>query len=109
MSTVILTVVAMLYFYVFMLFDGYYAIGAAFSATTLVMMLVFCFTVHEKKFKADSLHEEELAAEQDRIESSTARSKTPTARRRKGASFPQKTTRSTFRLLRRIPFCTCRA
>ena len=40
--SVILTVVAMLYFYVFMLFDGYYAIGAAFSATTLVMMLVFC-------------------------------------------------------------------
>ena len=71
--SVILTVVAMLYFYVFMLFDGYYAIGAAFSATTLVMMLVFCFTVHEKKFKADSLHEEELAAEQDRIESEVRR------------------------------------
>ena len=40
--SVVLTVVAMLYFYVFMMFDGYYAIGAAFSATTIVMMIVFC-------------------------------------------------------------------
>lgn len=42
--SVIMTVVAMLYFYVFMMFDGYIAIGAAFASTTLVMMVVFCFT-----------------------------------------------------------------
>lgn len=47
--SVIMTVVAMLYFYVFMMFDGYIAIGAAFASTTLVMMVVFCFTVHEKQ------------------------------------------------------------
>ena len=71
--SVIMTVVAMLYFYVFMMFDGYIAIGAAFSATTLVMMFIFCFTVHEKKFKADMLAESEFAAEQDRIDAEVRR------------------------------------
>lgn len=71
--SVVLTVVAMLYFYVFMLFDGYYAIGAAFSATTLVMLIIFCFTVHEKKFKADMLSESEEAAELDRIDAEVRR------------------------------------
>ena len=55
--SVIMTVVAMLYFYVFMMFDGYIAIGAAFASTTLVMMVVFCFTVHENKFRDDMVAE----------------------------------------------------
>ena len=71
--SVVLTVVAMLYFYVFMMFDGYYAIGAAFSATTIVMMIVFCATVHENKFKSDMLAEEEIAAEQDRLDAEVKR------------------------------------
>ena len=71
--SVILTVVAMLYFYVFMVFDGYYAVGAAFSATTIVMLIFFCLTVHENKFKADMLNESALAAEQDRLDAEVKR------------------------------------
>lgn len=71
--SVVLTVVAMLYFYVFMLFDGYYAIGAAFSATTLIMLIFFCATVHEKKFKSDMLKEEAVASEHDKIEAELRR------------------------------------
>lgn len=71
--SVVLTVVAMLYFYVFMMFDGYYAIGAAFAATTFVMLIIFCATVHENKFKADMLSESEFAAEQERIDAEIRR------------------------------------
>lgn len=71
--SVVLTVVAMLYFYVFMLFDGYYAIGAAFSATTLIMLVFFCATVHEKKFKSDMQTEEAEALEHDKIEAELRR------------------------------------
>lgn len=59
--SVIMTVVAMLYFYVFMMFDGYYAIGAAFVVTTFVMLVWFCFAVKEQKFKTDVRLENELA------------------------------------------------
>lgn len=65
--SVILTVVAMLYFYVFMMFDGYYAIGAAFIVTTFVMLIWFCATVHEPKFKAEMLAECEKAEAEEKI------------------------------------------
>lgn len=71
--SVIMTVVAMLYFYVFMMFDGYIAIGAAFASTTLVMMVVFCFTVHENKFRDDMVAESKLAEEQDRLDAELKR------------------------------------
>lgn len=71
--SVVLTVVAMLYFYVFMMFDGYYAIGISFSATTLIMLIVFCATVHENKFKEDVRIESELAEEQDRLDAEIRR------------------------------------
>lgn len=61
--SVILTVVAMLYFYIFMQFDGYYAIGAAFTITTLIMLLGFCLTVKEPKFVED-MERAKLAEEQ---------------------------------------------
>lgn len=71
--SVVMTVVAMLYFYVFMMFDGYYAVGIAFSATTLIMLFFFCFTVHENKFKDDMLKESEIAAEQERYDAEIRR------------------------------------
>ena len=71
--SVVLTVVAMLYFYVFMMFDGYYAIGAAFGGTTLVMLVLFCATVHENKFLDDMRKESALAEEQDKIDAELRR------------------------------------
>lgn len=66
--SVLLTVVAMLYFYVFMMFDGYYAIGAAFVVTTFIMLIWFCFTVKEQKFKADVKAENEIALQKEKEE-----------------------------------------
>lgn len=71
--SVVLTVVSMLYFYVFMMFDGYYAIGAAFVVTTFIMLIWFCFAVKEPKFKADMQKECEIAAEKERIDAEQKR------------------------------------
>lgn len=66
--SVILTVLAQLYYYVFMMFEGYYAIGAAIIVTTAVMLAWFCFSVKENKFKLDAAVENEEAKKQEQLE-----------------------------------------
>lgn len=66
--SVILTVLAQLYYYVFMMFDGYYAIGAAIIVTTAVMLAWFCFSVKENKFKLDAAMENEEAERREQFE-----------------------------------------
>lgn len=66
--SVILTVLAQLYFYVFMMFDGFYAIGASIVVTTMVMLAWFSFSVHENQFKLDAERENREAEEQEKKE-----------------------------------------
>lgn len=66
--SVIFTVLAMLYFFFFMRFEGFYAIGLSIIITTLALLVFFCATVKEPKFRSDMMLESERAAAREREE-----------------------------------------
>ncbi len=59
--SVLFTVLAMLYFYIFMQFKGYYAIGLSMVVTTLIMLIVYMIFVKENKFCSDMRKEADEA------------------------------------------------
>ncbi|MEG2688280.1 MAG: MFS transporter [Clostridia bacterium] len=66
--SVVFTVVAMLFFFIFMRFKGYWAIGGAIVITTLIMLVIFCFTVKENTFLSDMRIENKRYQEFKRLE-----------------------------------------
>lgn len=61
--SVVTTVIAMLYFYLFMGDGNYYMVGGAFIITTLIMLVWFIFAAREPKFVADMQEEMRVAEE----------------------------------------------
>lgn len=73
--SVITTVLALVYYYVFMPpnFEGFWAYGAAMILTTLALLIWFCISVKEVKFRSDMFLESNYVAEMEAIDAECKR------------------------------------